>query len=862
MNKHHLTIRRLLAFVLALTLTCSLTLGMSASAAQGNVQNLLDGMSLDDKLSQMIIPAFRTRKATGAAKGAGVTDLDQAPELAQALKKHNYGGVILFGSNVKGTEQTAKLLHQLQANNAGSVPYLTAVDQEGGIVCRLSTGTRMSGNMALGATGEQAEANAGATGELIGSELAALGFLVDFAPSVDVNSNPANPVIGTRSFSDDPALVAKLGVAYAQGLNAQGVIACMKHFPGHGDTGTDSHLGTSTVQKDLEALEQCELVPFKAAIAKGADLIMTAHITLPLYDEEQTFADGSKGYYPATMSHKVITELLRGELGYQGVVVTDALEMNALYDHALVPGEKTSAEYAANLAEKAINAGVDILLLPRDMTNPQAVDFYDSYISELESKVQGGTISIDRVNESVTRILKLKEKYGILNRQNGDLNTITANAKQVVGSADHHQTEADLAQQAMTLLKNDENLLPYAAEGKKIVLLTRKTSEEAILWHTLTQLRTEGVLPKDARLVNAVTGDSVGEESSQTLVTLDSYIANSQAHESEAVQDADLVAAVSMTGGMGTLSENSMYHQGLSKAMEAVHSHGGKFLLLSANLPYDAARYQDSDAILLAYLSSGMGLTPEPQTDGSVANYNANLIAALRTVFGAAEPTGSLPVQIPVLKRNDDGTVSVDSQVLYQRGTSLRYPAPENPENPEEPVEPVAPKQQSIKKADIGKVGNQVWNGKAKKPAVKVTLSGKTLKAKRDYTVTYKSNVNPGTASIIVQGKGDYTGKRTVRFNILPKGTKVTKVKGIKKGLTVRWNAQTDQNSGYQIQVSQKKSFEDKKTVTVSGKKKKKVTIRKLKSGKQYYIRIRTFKTVNKKNYYSGWSGVKKAKTK
>ena len=844
MNKHHMTIRRLLAFVLAFTLTCTIGLCSSAYAAQENVNDLVDGMSVEEKLSQMIIPAFRTWD------GADVTDLEQVPELAQALQKHPYGGVILFGQNVKGTEQTAKLLHQLQANNAGSIPYLTAVDQEGGIVCRLSTGTRMSGNMAIGATGEQAEANASATGELIGTELAALGFQVDFAPSVDVNSNPANPVIGTRSFSDDPELVARLGVAYAQGLKKRGVIACMKHFPGHGDTGTDTHLGTSTVEKGLEELEKSELKPFRAAITKGADLIMTAHITLPQYDEEQTFADGSRGYYPATMSHKVITELLREQMGYDGVVVTDALEMKALYDGALVPGEKSSAEYAANLAEKAINAGVDMLLIPKDLTNAQAAEFYDSYLSELEGKVNSGTISLDRINESVTRILKLKEKYGVLSLSSNDLSAVTASAKKVVGSAAHHQTEADLAQQAITLLKNDENLLPYAAQGKKIALLTRRTSEEAILWYALCQLRDEGVLPRDCRLVNALTGESVGEESSQTQITLDSYNADGKVHESEAAQDADLVAALSMTGGLGTLSEKNVYHQGLRWAMDTAHSHGGKFLLLSATLPYDAARYQDADAILLSYLSSGMGLTPKPQADGSVANYNANLIAALRTVFGAAEPTGSLPVQIPALKSNDDGTVSVDNQVLYQRGYSLRYGGNEEP------------KQQSIKKASIGKVDSVVWTGKAQEPTVKVTLSGETLKAGRDYTITYKNNLNPGTAAIILQGKGDYTGKKTVHFKILPKGTNISRVQGFSRGLSVEWNPQTEQNSGYQIQVSQKKSFRNRKTVTVSGRRKKKRSIKGLKSGRQYYVRVRTFKTVNQKNYYSSWSRAKKAKTK
>ena len=238
-------------------------------------------MTLDEKLSQMIIPAIRTWNENE------VTDLDEVPDLKEALKKHQYGGIILFAQNIKDTEQTVKLVSGLQANNLANeeasvhIPYLMPLDEEGGIVIRLTDGTRMTGNMAIGATGDAAEENALATGRIIGEELSALGFNADFAPVVDVNNNAANPVIGVRSFSDDPKTVAALGTSYMDGLAGMNIVASCKHFPGHGDTDVDSHIGTPTVEKTYEQLQQTELVPFETMIGHGVDMVMTAHITFP-----------------------------------------------------------------------------------------------------------------------------------------------------------------------------------------------------------------------------------------------------------------------------------------------------------------------------------------------------------------------------------------------------------------------------------------------------------------------------------------------------------------------------------------------------------------------------------------------------
>ncbi len=261
-------LRKIISCLVAVGLAaCLLVSGRSSLSAfsDSSVEGIISGMDLDEKISQMIIPALRTWQEED------VTDLASFPALGEALRKHQYGGVILFGSNITGNEQVTRFINELQENNARvehasvHIPYLTPVDEEGGIVVRLKAGTRMTGNMAIGATANPA-ANAEKTGEIIGEELAAIGFNTDFAPDIDVNNNPANPVIGTRSFSDDPALVAELGTAYSRGLEKSNVIGTYKHYPGHGDTATDSHIGTPSVEKSYDEILETELLPFREAI--------------------------------------------------------------------------------------------------------------------------------------------------------------------------------------------------------------------------------------------------------------------------------------------------------------------------------------------------------------------------------------------------------------------------------------------------------------------------------------------------------------------------------------------------------------------------------------------------------------------
>ncbi|MCR5420535.1 MAG: glycoside hydrolase family 3 protein [Lachnospiraceae bacterium] len=632
------------------------------------IEAVVAKMSLDEKISQMIIPSMRTWEEEN------VTDLNSFDELKEALQKHQYGGVLLYGSNITGNRQVSKLINDLQENNAGisnasvHIPYLMPVDEEGGIVLRLTNGTRMTGNMAIGATPDPVT-NAEKTGTIIGEELAALGFNADFAPVIDVNNNPANPVIGTRSFSDDPNRVSKLGAAYSKGLEENNIIATYKHFPGHGDTETDSHIGTPSVEKTYDEILNTELIPFKNAISNGADLIMTAHITYPLIDEEHTFGDGTtKGYYPATMSEKMITDILRRDLGYDGAVITDALEMDAIKEAKLVPGEADSTEYRVNIAKEVINAGVDILLLPADMIDPETVDFYDEYINEIAAKTEAGEISEERINESVKRILKLKIKYQIFNidageEDNNEDEQVSANIL-TVGSKEHHEQEMDMARQAITLVKNNEDILPLSDSVKNIVFFGRREADSVTINYAVNSLKEEGIIKPDQNILVEYYYDPSSEEK---LHYTDEIREN--------ISSADIVIGFSYNSGNSSLDKENPQYTAMTSAIGETHKAGGKFIMISENLPYDAALYPDADAVLLAYLGSGLDIDPTERNENpeSMPARNANIAAAIETAFGANTPVGKLPVNIPVIEEQPDGTLSYGEDCLYERDFGLTF---------------------------------------------------------------------------------------------------------------------------------------------------------------------------------------------
>ena len=331
----------------------------------------------------MLGGSLSTRDKIGQLFMVGFTGTSVTPDLASFLKEYKPGGVILFSRNLEAVDQIVQLTNDLQRCSPHS-PLLIAVDQEGGRVSRLPKGfTIFPPCDVLGRCNSTELAYAAAA--TIAKELRAVGINMNMAPVLDVNSNPDNPVIGDRAFGSTPDLVSELGWATAAGLQDHQVVACGKHFPGHGDTNADSHKELPVVEVPRERLDLIELPPFRHAVAQGVATVMTAHVLYPALDEK----------LPATLSSTIITDLLRHNMRYDGMVLTDDLEMHAIIDHYGIE----------DAAVRAVVAGCDVLLICKDRDREVAA------FTAIEQAVASGIISIERLNLSVARIVRVKERF-------------------------------------------------------------------------------------------------------------------------------------------------------------------------------------------------------------------------------------------------------------------------------------------------------------------------------------------------------------------------------------------------------------------------------------------------------------------
>ena len=351
-----------------------------------DIEAQLQQMTLREKVGQMIYVRLESLDTT--VHWNVYADLQENPllEVNNTIRKINakypVGGIILYAWNIKDEPQLARLVSDIRSLNGNP---LLCIDEEGGRITRIAQNPNFDvevvgpmGN--IGKTGNPE--NAYHAGNVIGKYLTKYGFDIDFAPVADVNTNPENIIIGDRAFSDDPQVAAPMVVNYLQGLKDAGVTGCIKHFPGHGDTKADTHFGYASTQKTWQEMLQCEMITFKAGIQWGCQLIMTAHIGAP----NVTGSD-----VPSTLSPIVLQDKLRGELGYQNIIVTDGMEMGAITQ------QYTSAEAAVG----SILAGVDIVLGPRNF-----MEAFDAIVRAVEQ----GVISEERINQSVRRILQLKKK--------------------------------------------------------------------------------------------------------------------------------------------------------------------------------------------------------------------------------------------------------------------------------------------------------------------------------------------------------------------------------------------------------------------------------------------------------------------
>lgn len=348
-------------------------------------KDVLGKMSLREKVGQLFIVRPEALAENSNAETAPATDrVDDA--VISRIEEYPVGGIALFSRNITSAEQLPMFISDLQSSS--KYPLFIAVDEEGGRVARIANSDFF--NVAsyksmedIGKAGDASKAEE--VGRQIGLYLKELGFNLDFAPVADTNTNPQNIVIGDRSYGSDPALVARMVSAQLDGMHDSGIMGTLKHFPGHGDTKDDTHSGYVSIEKTWDELKECELVPFITALPK-ADMVMVSHITAVNVTSDQL---------PTSMSETMITGKLRNELGYDGVIITDAMAMGAVADNY------TSAEAAVT----AVKAGVDIVLMPQNL---------DEAFNGVMNAVTDGEISMARLDESVMRILKLKARYKLI----------------------------------------------------------------------------------------------------------------------------------------------------------------------------------------------------------------------------------------------------------------------------------------------------------------------------------------------------------------------------------------------------------------------------------------------------------------
>lgn len=459
---------------------------------------------------------------------------DVPAEVLDAVKSGVVGSFCLFSSNnVENPAQLRRLNEALMqaAAEGGQPPIIIGIDQEGGQLIAVTGGTtELPGNMALGATRDEGLAEQ--AGRVLGRELLAMGINMNFAPSLDVNINPRNPVIGTRSFGEDPEWVAKLGAAMIRGMQAEGIIPTAKHFPGHGDTAVDSHHAVPVVTHTMDRMNRVELYPFRAAVASGATAIMTAHILFSALDEDT----------PATLSPVILKNLLRDELGFDGLIVTDAMDMHAV------------AQFGAETSVRAaLRAGADIIML-----------------GHLKDQIALNHTVSDAANyDALARIASARATLPV------ELPPLS-----VVGCKEHQDIAAEIARRAITLVQG-EDVLPLApTEGQKIAVIT---------------VRPQNLTPADTSAsVKIGLDEAIRRRHADTASYELDYGASTEALP-------DLLAAVESADYVIVGTINASDDTAQAELVRALIARGKRPIVVALRTPYDLAAFPDATAYLCTY---------------------------------------------------------------------------------------------------------------------------------------------------------------------------------------------------------------------------------------------------------------------
>jgi beta-N-acetylhexosaminidase len=562
-------------------------------AAEKWVRSTLAGMSVDQKVGQLLVSSFQSNFIS--------TDSRTFDDLSTAVREYRVGGFHVFGATelaptvlLNPTYGTVTLGQPLEAASTlnrlqgiSNLPLLNTADFETGAGFRIQGATTFPRAMAFGATGD--EKLAYEAGRVTGEEARALGVHVNFAPVVDVNNNPRNPVINTRSFGEDPALVGRLASAYIRGLQSAGVTATLKHFPGHGDTDVDSHIGLPIIKHPRERLDKIELPPFRAGIAAGAGAVMTGHIELPNLDPSPST--------PTTLSAPIVGGLLRDELQFHGLVYTDSMGMQGV-TATYSPGEA---------AVRAVKAGNDIVL--------HSPDDRAAFNGLLEA-AKSGEISAARLDASVERILTAKARAGLHRTRTVSLDALAA----AVGTRANNAIADAVSQRSITLIKDEREQVPMRLERDAQVLYLSVLDYPAG-WRIAAPSRT--FIPELRQRWPNVTAIELSDRSTASEIEL----VRAMAPRFDAIVASVFVRAASASGRMDLAPPLQALLQQFAKMTSSSKK---PFVTVFFGNPYAAMFLRDVPAMILTY-----------------DFYDRAETSAVRALAGEAPIGGKLPIALP-----------------------------------------------------------------------------------------------------------------------------------------------------------------------------------------------------------------------
>lgn len=571
-------IKRMLAILLALITFTVIALPAQPDkgkpAERSWVEKTLGSLKLDEKIGQLIIPAVVGMFLS--------QDSEAFEQIRRDITEFHVGGYHMLGevNILHEPAGVALLLNHMQ--KLSKLPLWITADFEGGAGLRYTGATRLPRAMAMGATASEEMAHL--AGQITAEEARAIGIHVNFYPVVDVNNNARNPIINIRSFGGSPQIVSRMARAYIRGSQSSGVMATAKHFPGHGDTSTDSHLELPSIDVDRARLDRIELPPFRAAIEEGVGAVMSAHIALPRIETERL---------PATLSQKMLTGVLRGELGFGGVIFTDAMNMRGVAAH-YPEGEA---------AVRAVKAGADIVLYPPSV---------EKAFNALKQAVQSGEIPESRIDESVRRVLAAKSKLGLDKNRFNDIDKLD----RVLGSKEHQAGARRIIENAITLVRDKNGVLPLKlAPEQKVLFVSMVDNSDG--WRDGQPGRAflEGLAARNIRTTNVYVSNRTSPAEFDLIKKL------------AALSDVVIVNGfIRVSSFKGSIDMN----EGEIDLLKHLSARQKPFVFVLYGSPYLISFVPELPTYILAY-----------------EYYPAAEEASLKAVLGEIEFKGKLPVELP-----------------------------------------------------------------------------------------------------------------------------------------------------------------------------------------------------------------------